>query len=154
MIRPVALILASLATLVFCAGCPTLTGTDTFKVSGTVTGGNWTITSNALITVTSGSQTYSVSVPAAVTNGSPSAAYSVAGVPKGTYSLKVVFTESTLGPPTGPQTTYSINGGSFNLVTSDSATGSGPSYDWTVELDNVSLSADTTVDFDLGCGGC
>jgi hypothetical protein len=148
--RAVVLILASTAILALCVACQP--ATDTFKVSGTVTGLTWTITGNAAITVTGGGQTYSLSVPASGSS-SPFASYAVPGVPKGTYTLTVTFTESNVAPPAGPQTLYTINGGASATVTMDSTTGLGP-YVWTVELDNVSISADTVIDFDLGCGGC
>ena len=144
-------VLAAFAALL---GCSALANGPTYIVHGTVTGGLWNITGNASIAVTSGGQTYSISVPASGSS-SPFATYSVPAVPKGTYSLTVTFTEATVGPPTGPQTQYSINGGTFTNVTMDSATGPGLGpWVWTVELDNVSISADATIDFDLGCGGC
>ena len=93
--------LSVLAALAVLAGCTANNTASTYTISGTVTATSWGISSPATITVTQGSNTYSASatVPAPDGNGLQTIAYSVSGVPAGTYSVTASATDGQSGGP-------------------------------------------------------
>ena len=116
-------------------------------VFGTVSAPNWSgsITSNPIVTVSNGNQSYSAIVPVTGSLGSEIITYSIPWVPTGKYSVTITIFASY----TGTGATYSVNGGTSAPVTSENTSTSGPPYTYTVEIDDVDISADTRVDLQL-----
>ncbi len=132
------------------SGC-TVQQPGTVTVSGTVTAPFWGyyITSgngNPIVTVSGGGRSYSVLVPVSGSSGSETFSYSISSVPTGTYSVTVTVI-STFGGSTG--STYSVNGAPFLPVSSERTTGGPTVYAYTIEIDNITINANTQIDLML-----
>lgn len=117
-------------------------------VSGTVSAANWSsfITGNPSIMVSDGNQSFTTLVPITGSSGSGIYNYSIPWVPTGIYSVKIyIFT--SLSGPTGA--TYSVNGGAYMPVISESYTGSSSPYCYSAEIDDVAINADMRIDLIL-----
>ena len=102
----------------------------------------------APLTISQGSNIFSVSIPvpnSGVPNVPQNGTYSVSGIPSGTYSFVVTFTDTTsYYYNSTPQ--YTVNGGS--PVVADSAVNPAG----TVTFSNVAIDNTETLDVDLGTG--
>ncbi len=117
-------------------------------VEGTFVGYYFDITSDVTVKVSQGVATFTVVAP--VASGDSSAqlgAFLIANVPTGTYSVEVTF-ENTWSYTGG--TTYRVNGGAWTAVDGEIVTGSMAPYTFTITIDSLPVSADTTIDLDFG----
>jgi hypothetical protein len=132
-------VLAVLVALTAMSGCAVPPGTPTFTVSGTLSlsGVPYTITT-AVITVTQGSNSYTTTV----TLNAASVAYSVSGIPSGTYDVTAVLTLSNNIYPT-ISATATLNS---SPVTA-SVSGSNPT--WTITISALAISGDSVLDATL-----
>ena len=138
-----------LATLVVLAGCQAASNVKTVTVSGTATAPSWsnemTLPTNVAVSATSGGHSYSTSVPFNGSSGGFS--FSIPDVPTGTYSLVITFPTTNLLIAEG--TTYSLNGGTSLPVSSEGGSGSSAPYTYTIDINNITINADTTVNLSL-----
>ena len=137
------------AALVALAGCTAVSSNDpTYTVQGTVSSSTFGIVSPATLTISQGSSVFSVSVPvpnSGVLGVPQSGTYSVSGIPSGTYTVVISFTDNS-GYWFDAAPHYAVNGGS--PVAADSW----PDPAGTITFDNVTIGNSETVDVAIGSG--
>jgi hypothetical protein len=132
-----------LAILGLMEGCSQATGnTTTYTISGSITGDYFNSSFPITLTISNGSKTYTKQVTFPGTGAlGQSVAYSVSGVPAGTYTIVASFTWGFIsGTPT-----YTVNGGApVDLTVTNSST---PDLETTASL---TVNADETINVYIG----
>ena len=127
------------------AGCPVLATGVT--VTGTLSAEYFDITSDVTVTITQGNESVSIGVPVVSGNYTQTGAFLVANVPTGTYAAEVTF-ENSYGYAAGTQ--YRLNGGQWLPVDNEVVTGDAAPYTFTITIDSLPISEDTTFDVYFG----
>jgi len=138
------------------AGLPVLSGCDQapgsgVQVTGTVSGNYTSVQGNPTVTARNTSQFFSTTfVMSAMDSNNQSfqsGAFTISDVPEGTYSVSVNWYGYA------GTATYSINGAPAVGTTAVQGALNGNYYGYTITVDGVPVSGDTTVDIYLGNTG-
>lgn len=142
--------LASLLGFVLLSACDLLfpKGSEpTYTVSGTITAPYYSMSGPITVTITNGTSTLSSQVSLSGSFGAESAAYSVAGLPAGTYTVTASFTCSSYS--TG--VSYSVDGlVQVSPAITVTVVPGGPPHEVTVGIEGLGITASETLDIDLG----
>jgi hypothetical protein len=136
--RTLRMLIVLLAAIVL-AGCPPGAGSHTVRGTISCTDIYVLLADQAVVTVTHGSNSYSASVAIGPEDYSiQSAAYSLEGIPEGTYSVSIVVTTTT----TVDIVDLTQNGSSLSWVFDNT---NGPPT-WILSADNIQIDSDSVID--------